>query len=367
MIFILFLFFVSSMNCSSLDHDGQGVPFDCKNGAPHAEQCETVVRCALTDGTLNMANYRGMDLFVETRHKETKRYLWFADVKFHSSDKGFFKQAFMHTASEVTIKYSSAPGLFQVPPSVEQPPLRLFHVDQISRNINAGLNKDIYKYFIDRSIIEFKLNEVMSLEELYKHVEEMKDPEMKFPKYTTAGYSHNTKAWNCAVFSAALLQKLGINLCASSEVLRNFIGSEYGDLKWSTGIGAVIGACVAVGAVMIFPPAAGAVGAAVMMGPAAAGGLGGIVLADGGKAAYDIVYDRAYPWVILNEVIVNHHRLNVKPSFVIPIEHTKKDDISRIRRSIIENDPDKYDKWYDHFMKEDSSFGTFIVRYNYKI
>ena len=136
MIPFIFLFLIFSIHhCNSLDY---GTPFDCTNGVPNINQQETVVRCALIDLTDNVGQYRGLDLFIETRHINTGRYLWFADVKFHSSSKT--PKTTGCTTSNVTIEYSSALGFFQpAAPFVRQPPIRLLHVDHNTEDPNTCL------------------------------------------------------------------------------------------------------------------------------------------------------------------------------------------------------------------------------------
>lgn len=368
-IVLFFIFILVGKSSSLLGATHPGDEFDFSKGRPPAEQLETVARITLAENTESTAHYKGMNLFIETRDKITKRYLWFADVKFQPDNKSpsTLGGTFSCYESRVKVNYYTASQYFEGKHVISKasPPVSFHYCKRDTYDLSTGQYKNYYKYLLARSILEFTLKKekVLELTDLYDVIngEGMKitinswfaASSKELPKYSTLGYAHRQKAWNCAVFSSALLQELGVNLCEHSDVIRKFIRFEYGDLKESTFFGSIIG---------------GGIGF-TLGGPLgfAAGIAGGGVMFFGGKAGTDSFFHRAYPWIILDEIINNHAVLNIRPKFVIPASGhaiNNSDAIYVTRRSLIEDSPNKYEKWYDLFLGQKATLNNHVVIYS---
>jgi hypothetical protein len=363
--YLLFVILCNALVLCAAQNPGD--PYDCTNGRP--ANVETLARLSLTDQTESQGKYRGLDVFLETRDTVTKRYTWFGTVTFYPIN---VPQVSSYAESNVKINYFVSRGYFADDHAIASPrlPIRVFSRSRFEDDPDeraGAAPKDNYKYFLERSILEFTLPNILEVSDIYRLIEGMKikhegwfSSSTALPRYSLTGYAHRAKVWNCAVFSAKFLQTLGVDLRSTSDVLRDFMEFEYGYLKGITGIGAVVGGVVgcAVGFVGGFGIGAG---------PGAAGGVAiGATLFGGGKAVHSVVYEKAYPWVILEEIIKNHARLNVRPRFVTSVNPhvaNRLDALFSKRYSLIENSPDKYMEWYGFFFGASAPLGGYVVHY----
>jgi len=210
---------------------------------------ETIVRLRWVEGHKPKDDYEGMDLMFETRDLTTKNPVWAGTVAFQpTGDRSYV----LAQDSQVILQYTTIRGYEEeerhygssidkkgFKGSSEHSSFRT-HYNPRSFSVEAETGGEAtevvcysHKEWMKKAVFEWSLPRPYTIDGLISDVDSLKI-DNAFPRWLAYGYSPDGKCLNCATFSMALLDKIGIGVM-SSPLIKGYLDTyKSWTRRWAT-------------------------------------------------------------------------------------------------------------------------------------